>query len=42
MRRCARSLVFRPVAVYAGAGWKGQVEATDSPSVANTNFKKAM
>ena len=41
VRRRARSLVFRPVAVYGGACWKGRVEATDSPSVANANLKKA-
>ena len=38
--RRARSLVFRPVAVYAGACWNGRVEATDPPSVAKDNLTK--
>ena len=41
MRRRARSSAFRPVVVYDGACWKDRMVATDSPSAAKANLKKA-
>ena len=41
VQRRARSSAFRPVVVYDGACWKDQMVATDSPSAAKANLKKA-
>ena len=41
VRRRARSSAFRPVVVYDGACWKDRMVATDSPSAAEANRKKA-
>ena len=41
VRRRATTLAFLPVVVYDGACWKGRMGATDSPSSAKANLKKA-
>ena len=41
VRRRARSSAFCPVGVYGGVCWKDRMVATDSPSAAKANSKKA-